>query len=187
MSAQTTYQDLLIDASKEFPSFRLIPKKDSWIMGVIGAVLLWGTFGRMKSFGQDFCTTLGNTIYTPSRWSEMSWASKYELVRHELVHMRQARRLGMLRYAVMYLLWPVPVWWAWGRVQLELEAYHESFRAMAVVHGPRYLRANRNQLADWLGDTLSGSSYFWTWHDRYFLVRWAERTIDQVVRETPDA
>ena len=56
------------EVRKEFPSFNLVKKSDSKLMAAISAFLKAITFGQMKAFMEDFVTTVGTTVYVPSRW-----------------------------------------------------------------------------------------------------------------------
>lgn len=77
--------------------------------------------------------TLGRLV------SVRSWAADSErLLRHELVHVRQWRELGvvgfLVRYVGAYLRWRLvgyPHWAAYRRIPLEVEAEWEALSAVA--------------------------------------------------------
>ena len=73
-------------------------------------------------------TTLGRFVFVRERALRSP-----RLLRHELVHVRQWRRLGVVgfgaRYVAAYLAWRVrryPHWAAYRRVPLEIEADWEA-------------------------------------------------------------
>ena len=65
----------------------------------------------------------------------MSDADRYILLRHERVHLRQRARMGDVAMAFVYLVPILPLGLAWGRARIEWEAYVETIRATAQVHG----------------------------------------------------
>ena len=91
-------------------------KSDSWVMALIGKIL-------GKWFMQRAWTTIGpNTIWAPSS-ADLDNLLKHEIVlRHELVHIKQAR-CWPCWFQLSYLLLPMPFLFAWGRWRWEREAY----------------------------------------------------------------
>ena len=92
-----------------------------------GAVLV---ISRWAAPGAD-ATTVGRFIFVRERA-----ASSPRVLRHELVHVEQWRRLGVIGFAVRYLgaylRWRVrryPHWAAYRRIPLEIEADWEARRA----------------------------------------------------------
>ena len=92
-----------------------------------GAVLV---ISRWAAPGAD-ATTLGRFVFVRERAVDSR-----RLIRHELVHVRQWRRLGVagfsVRYLGAYLRWRVrryPHWAAYRRVPLEIEADWEAREA----------------------------------------------------------
>lgn len=107
---------------------KVIDKSESWLMRCIYYGLgmpLWCPW-----FMADAATTICNRVYMPTQWIGTRFG--YWAFRHELVHVEQWRRLGVM-FWVLYLL-PFPVgplnlrWW------FELEAYREQMRAIAEDH-----------------------------------------------------
>jgi hypothetical protein len=89
-----------------------------------GAVLV---ISRWAAPGAD-ATTLGRFVFIRARAADSP-----RLLRHELVHVRQWRRLGVagfgVRYLRAYLGWRVrryPHWAAYRRIPLEIEADWEA-------------------------------------------------------------
>lgn len=80
------------------------------------------------------------------------------VVKHELVHIAQAKRLWWF-WQLSYLLFPLPIGLAWFRWRWEREAYLVQLRA----------GASPSDLAD-----LLWSHYGWPW-PRAWMRRWFER------------
>lgn len=99
---------------------RIRLKSESRLMVVLGALLrLVGN----REFITRYWTTVGpRTIWAPIG-TDISRPVLYEIVvRHELVHIQQARRWPVF-WQLSYLLLPVPVLFAWFRWRWEREAY----------------------------------------------------------------
>jgi hypothetical protein len=161
----TAYELLLDEIRVEFPRFSVVPKVDSRFMRFL-AVLLRPLLGG--AFMGDYTTTLGQTVYTPVDWAEMPEASRLEILRHERVHLRQARRWGLL-FSLAYLLFPLPLGLAWCRARFEWEAYEESMRAKAEYQGKESLDERHKA---WLVGLFVGPSYGFMWPFRAQVSRW---------------
>lgn len=112
------------------------------LVGVMLAMASLGQFSRQR-FMEGFATTLGPIQAYPRTWSQIK---RYMLV-HESQHTRQflfagwfvplfgwvGRPLrvwaGLLPMALVYGLFPLPVFFAWGRFRLELDADAHAWRA----------------------------------------------------------
>ena len=98
--------------------------------------------------------TLGRDIYLSPMVDESTpWGQS--VIVHELVHVRQWRRWGLL-YPLLYLLWPLPV-------GVTMRA---AFEAEAYLLQARWLRSNgHNRLAEQLEERLprifTGPDYGW--------------------------
>lgn len=158
------------------PAVRLTTK-DGWVWRAIAWVLYLITFSAFKRerFLTQFATTLGPVQAYPRGYLRI-----YEgTIEHEGRHTRQARAFGLWIHpwvglpfmAVAYLLLPFPVYLAWGRYRLELDAVTFSWE--------RGLRARRTSVGDVMedaarwGDLISSAAYFWAWPRR--LARWGFR------------
>jgi|HubBroStandDraft_1064217.scaffolds.fasta_scaffold112390_2 hypothetical protein len=126
---QPNLDQLNADILAEFSTYTVQYKANSALMKLFNVLLIIVTFGQSKSFMTSFVTTIWTTVYVPSSWDSLNSADKCVLLRHERVHMRQARNLGRWRFALTYMLWPLPILLAKGRASLEMEAYTETLRA----------------------------------------------------------
>ncbi|MFK7740400.1 MAG: hypothetical protein AB8H80_08750 [Planctomycetota bacterium] len=120
-------------------------------------------FGNPR-FQSHFWTTLGRTIYYPTLVDD-PWRHP-RVLRHELVHVRQWQRWGLL-FWISYLLLPLPVGLAWCRWRWEREAYLEDLAQaanvdMAMEHIVQSLWRN----------------YGWAW-PRPWMRRWFRRKLQR--------
>ncbi len=177
-----SYEEVIADTKAEFPDFKVIKKADSRLMSAIGGFLWLVTFGQQNTFMRDYTTTLGNTVYTPTTWEERSDESRTITLRHERVHMRQAKKHGRLLFSLMYLLWPFPVLWASARVKFEQEAYEESLRALAELNGVATVVADVALRERTVGHFVS-ADYFWSSMNRDEVEEWYDSFVDGLIEE----
>jgi hypothetical protein len=102
-------------------------------------------------------------------------------LRHEAVHLRQFRKLTLPVMAVLYLLVPLPLGFAYFRARLEREAYAESIRAAAELWGISAVRAP--QYRAHVIEQFVGPAYGWMWPFRTSVERW----YDEVLATIPQA
>ena len=171
---------LMREIRKEFPQFRIVEKRRSVLMHGINAILLVLTLGQLRTFMSQFTTTLGSAVYVPSSWDAISDESRCVILRHERVHLEQARRYGKLAFSLRYLFcWPAI---KTERARFEREAYEESLRAMAEYFGVSHIE--RSSTRQWLVDTFTGPAYFWMWPEPIAVMAWYEVTVARIARET---
>lgn len=181
MAVIEEYEKLIVDTKQEFPGFEIIEKKDSTLMKVIDACLKIITFGQMKLFMTGFVTTLGQKVYVPDVWKDYLLASKVEVLRHEIVHMRQAKKYGRVLFSILYLLVPFPTGVAYFRKKFEQEAYEESLRAMYVWRGAKVL--DSKDVRERILSNFTSASYFWMWPFRKDLDAWYDSIVEKIKKE----
>jgi hypothetical protein len=164
------YDALVAALRDELPRFRIVRKDRSALHRVIHGALCGLTLGRMTSYLDSFQTTIGRTVYVTSDWDDWDPDRRYVTLRHEAVHLRQFRSLGVPVMAVLYVLLPLPMGLAWFRAYFEKAAYAETIRAAAEVWGPAYPR--RPEYRRQIIDQFTGPSYGWMWPFRGGLERW---------------
>jgi hypothetical protein len=136
---------------------RLVRKADSRLMQAC-AVLLRPIGNHV--FMQHYWTTIGRTIYYPACVADP--LAHPIVLEHELVHVRQWQRWGVLMW-LSYLLLPVPFGLCWFRFRWEREAY-----LVELAHAPdREREITRIVDALWYG-------YGFPWPRRW-MRRWFER------------
>lgn len=132
--------------AREICDLAILTTKDSWFWKTIAWSLCILSLGRMsrRRFLEDFATTMGPIQAYPRHWRDLSPL----LVVHESRHCQQfliagwfvpifgwffGRRvrlwLGLLPMALIYGMFPIPVFFAWGRFRLELDAELQAWRA----------------------------------------------------------
>jgi hypothetical protein len=83
--------------------------------------------------------------------------------------------------AFVYLLFPLPVAFAWGRARLEMEAYEETLKAAWERGGRPAAEALREEIVA----RFTGPDYLWMWPFRrgpLGLDRWFDRTLAKLSR-----
>ncbi len=158
---------------REFPSFSIRKKTDSAAQKAIGAFLACLTGGRMRTYVSGYHTVMFGTLWVAETWDAMGDLDRYVLLRHERVHLAQARRWGVVPMGMAYLLWPLPLGLAYARARIEWEAYEETLRALVEVYG---LAAARSQKA-WLRARFVGADYGWMWPFPQSIDRWFDDAI----------
>lgn len=103
---------------------------------------------KSSHFGSRFSkmsTTYYREIRVGSRWEEFSVAKKAAVLKHEIVHAKQWRHYGQVRFAAKY------IFSARFRWSMEVQAYRESVRAY------RTLGALESWLREYVLDSVPGS------------------------------
>ncbi len=86
--------------TKKLPGFSVKFKDESTLMKIIGKVLFFN-----KAFMTDFVTTIGSTVYWPSRESlEGRGASAMATLAHEYRHAKDAKKITSVLFGLLYLL-----------------------------------------------------------------------------------
>lgn len=165
----------------EFPAFRIVSKETSAFSRAIDIALRIVTFGGQDRFMTEYHTVIGATLYVPRAWERTTPRDKIVLLRHERVHLRQRRRFGFLLMAWIYLVPFLPLGLAYGRARLEWEAYEETLRATADLHGLAALQ--RRSLRDAIVRRFTGPDYGWMWPFRRQVEGWYERSIQQILAD----
>ena len=151
------YTDLMREVHREFPDFTIVrktkenvPKWLWWVFVIAGWV--------NKDFFTRYATVVGTTIYFPSERSS-SPASMDALIRHERVHMRDAKVWKALYY-VSYVI--PPVYWTL-RAHWELRAYAQTLLVWWEQYQERAVGPDVFPLEDedWLVGVLTGPGYWW--------------------------
>lgn len=171
------YQKILDETKKEFSDFEILPKNKSVLMKFIDAALKIITFGQMKNFMTGFITTMGNKVYVPDAWDNSTLTSKSEIIRHERVHMRQAKKYGRFLFSLLYLVVPFPTVFAHFRKKFEQEAYEESLKALYEYHGEKIFTPN---LKEGMLAHFTTAQYFWMWPWKKDLEKWYDSSVERI-------
>lgn len=175
------YRELCTSLARE--GIIVMPKANSRFSKVLDVALRIITFGGQSRFMTEFVTTLGKRIYTPTNWHDHPPATRYLILRHEAVHVRQFKRWTWPGMTLIYLLLPLPMGLAAGRAWLEWEAYRETIIATWQLHGESAARG----LEDHIADRFTGADYAWMWLPGRQVRRWIARLLADLAKNPPPA
>ncbi|MBM3194135.1 MAG: hypothetical protein FJZ60_00040 [Chlamydiae bacterium] len=176
------YEKIIFDTKNEFTDFEIISKNKSAFMKIIDAALKIITFGQMKNFMTGFITTIGNKVYVPGAWEDNTLTSKAEIIRHERIHMRQAKRYGRFLFSLLYLALPLPTVFAYFRKKFEQEAYEESLKALYEYHGESVFTP---RLKNFFISHFVSANYFWMWPWKKDLEKWYDAAVEKAKSRQP--
>ncbi len=166
---------------REFPRLRISDKNGDAMSLAIDRFLRIITFGGQSRYCACYVTTIGQTIYLPEGWSRRIASERYITLRHEAVHLRQFRRLSLVGMSLLYILPILPLGLAYGRARLEWEAYEETLRATAEVHGIE--RAQDPALRARIVTQFVGPAYGWMWPFRSAIESWIDGSLARIAEE----
>ena len=170
------YDQLCADLRREFPRFAIVRKDHSPLQRAIAIGLTIITAGQMRTYLDDFQTTIGSTVYVTPDWDSRVDDERYVTMRHEAVHMRQFRQFTLPGMALLYLLLPLPMGLAWFRTRFEMAAYAEGIVAAAEIWGEAHVRDPRYRAS--VLRNFTGAAYGWMWPFQRSLDRWYDRVLD---------
>ena len=169
------YQALLDDIRAEIPGFRIIRKDESRFQRAIGAALSVVTLGGQTHYLSSYQTTIGRTVYVTPDWDELPAEQRYVTMRHERIHLRQFRRYTLVGMAILYVLLPLPLGLAWFRARFEWEAYVESIRAAAELHGRAHVASG--PFRERVVAQFTSGAYGWMWPFRGQVEGWYDAAL----------
>jgi hypothetical protein len=172
---EARYRALVEEIRTEFPGFRLVAKPESALQRMIHVALSILTFGGQRAYLDGYQTTIGQTVYVTRDWDLRPAAERYVTLRHERIHLRQFARFGLVGMALLYLLLPLPLGLAWFRARFEWEAYAESIRAEAEVHG-RAAAADA-RFRERIVCAFTSGAYGWMWPFRRAVESWYDAAL----------
>src|SRR5258708_39606218 len=98
--ARMSFQDLVKNAQRYFPSLQIKYKNQSSFMKFLGALMFFN-----KGFMTSYTTTIGSTIYAPTeKFFQLHPVSGAVVFMHELVHLYDQKRIGKLWFQFTYAL-----------------------------------------------------------------------------------
>ena len=156
-------------------SVRIVRKRDVWHQRAIHHLLRVVTLGAQSAYLGSYVTTMWHTVYVNDDWDARSLPDRYATLRHELVHVRQFERWGLLM-AISYLLLPLPFGLAWFRMRFEREAYEETLRVWHELGG----RAAAERLRGHVIAQFTSGAYGWMWPFPRAMGRWFDRFVSSL-------
>src|SRR3972149_2389369 len=119
-----------------------------------------------KDFKTNFITTIGSTVYFPSRQylEDRKSFNSIVIMAHEFVHASDSNKMGSLIFS-FFLLFPMPAFW---RKKFELRGYKMSLFAMNELYKKNNLDENERKLkleqsVDILNKNFITSAYYFMW------------------------
>jgi hypothetical protein len=173
------------EMTREFPTFRIVPKRGDRLSRVIDRALRIVTLGAQHEYLSHYHTVLGNTLYVPAGWDDIPDVHRVITLRHERVHLRQNRRYGFPFFAFLYLVPFFPLGLAYGRARIEWEAYEETVRATAELLGIE--DAESPALRRRIVDQFTSGAYGWMWPFPRSVHRWYDEALEKIRREQTPA
>jgi hypothetical protein len=162
-----------VEATMRRQGVRVLLKSSAWHQRAIDALLRVLSFGRASTYASRYVTTIGRRIYVPDDWASRPAWQRADILRHELVHVRQFERYGFVPMTLAYLLFPLPIGLAWCRAALEKEAYAESLRAAFERGGIEAARAMKPDLVQ----RFVGPDYLYMWPFPRSIESWVDRVV----------
>lgn len=172
------YTDLIENLREEYKT-TLVYKDNSKFMRLLNVLLLIVTFGGQRQFMTRFTTTIGKTIYVPREWEQYPVAEKITILRHERIHLRQAKRYPLFVFSFLYLFFPLPLFLAYYRAKFEKEAYEESMRSDADLYGGMVLY--QKSYSDFIQSQFTSSAYGWMWPFKDSINKWYLDTVERIL------
>jgi hypothetical protein len=173
--------DLLRDIRREFPTFEILPKRASRFQRFLHGLLAVLTFGGQRVYLTQYHTVMFGKLWVPDAWDAMSDEARYVLLRHERIHLRQRARMGDVAMAFVYLVPILPLGLALGRARIEWEAYVETIRATAELHG----LANAERLRPEIVRRFTSGDYGWMWPFPKTIHRWFDEAMREIAAAVP--
>ena len=167
-NSETMHERLLDEIRGEFPSFAIVPKRDSALQKAIGRLLFVVTLGGQRHYMSHYHTVLFGILWVPDSWDAMSDVHRVILLRHERVHLRQRRRMGDVWMGFVYLVPIFPLFLAYGRACIEWEAYEETITATVELLGIDHARALKGPIVR----RFTSADYGWMWPFPKAVGRW---------------
>lgn len=171
---------LVADILVEFPRFRLVPKAGHRLSRLIDRCLRLCTLGLQNRYLTEYHTVLGDTLYLAPVWDSLDDRSRYVLLCHERIHLRQRRRYGTVGMALLYLFPLFPFGLALGRARIEWEAYKETLRASAEVYG--LAAVDQPALRARIVERFTGPDYGWMWPFPRTVAEWYDSAVEELRR-----
>lgn len=172
---------LIDEITEEFPRFRLVDKRGDGLSRAIDRALKIVTIGKQSGYLTVYHTVIGDTLYVPDSWHGAPDVERAIVLRHERVHLRQRRRLGLPLMAFLYFVPIFPLGLAYGRARIEWEAYTETLRATAELCGLGAARspALRAQIVR----RFTGPDYGWMWPFERQVQRWYDAALAAIAAD----
>jgi len=181
------FTQLLVRVQEEIPGAKVLRRSDSTLMSLVQWLLT--RVLRIDPTINQYTTTIGRTVYVPEDFWDQHPDSRYRLLRHELVHLRQFRcwpvaflsscflwRINSFIMSFCYLfLFPIKMTM---RAKFEREGYTQTILTHHEEGWPDYL-LDRSALKEHIVDVFSGPPYFYMWR-KEAAAEWYDETLAKI-------
>jgi hypothetical protein len=176
-------EQFTLSAQQYFPNLKIKYKDESLFMKILGSLLFFN-----KSFMATYTTTIGSTIYFPSKkFVEERYYSSILILLHELVHVQDGIKFNPIIFAMLYLspqifgLLSVPLFFiSWKialitlivsilplpsffRMYFEKRAYFVSLYAMYAMIKNHKIDASLEENKKFYLSQFKNASYYFMW------------------------
>lgn len=94
-----SFESVVNEAKINFPNLQIKYKDESLFMKILGKIMFFN-----KSFMTDYVTTVGNTVYFPSKsFLAIRPVSSLMILMHELVHVYDSKKFTSPLFSFLYL------------------------------------------------------------------------------------
>lgn len=171
---------VVVDDLKKKHGAEVKPKREQWfwrflVTGFPSKIPLLKKW--LFRFYNNFTTTINKTISTSDRFELKTVKSQILTLRHEEVHIKQAKRYSFPIFALLYLFFPLPIGFAYARAKFEWEAYEVQIKSM-IKSG-----YTRQEIADQIFPYFTGSDYLYMMPFKFILNRWLKDSIKKIQSE----
>lgn len=180
-TAERKLEQLCEHLARRDKPVRVVKKSEYWHQRLADLGLRIVTLNGQNRYLSHYVTTLGHTIFVPDDFDLWPAKNRYEILRHELVHVRQFERYTFAGMVLFYVLLPLPLGLAYGRARLEWEAYAETLAAVAEVEGLAAARAP--ELHDMIVRRFTGPDYGWMWPFPSAVRRWIAAELEVIEKQ----
>lgn len=176
------FNDTVCKIQTFFPKVQVKYKDESLFMKILGIILFFN-----PSFSKHFITTIGNTIYFPSRAGvEASQISYSAVLLHEMTHVYDSQKQNKILFSLLYLMpqllslltlplclifgWsgilalifilPFPAYW---RMKSEMKGYTISLYVNYKYHQKGLYNDDLEKSKNFFAREFKSASYYFVW------------------------
>lgn len=156
-------------------AFTIIRKEESRAMRIIGRFI--------PAYLHSIVTTFGGKIYLPTQWDEWPEYTRYLILEHEKVHLRQQKKWTHTIYFILYFFC-LPLFWNPFRRRWEQEAFEKTIEIAAARYGKGFV--STDEFRDFIARMFYTSTYGWMWPHKAAVYRWVDKCIRQALEAPTD-
>lgn len=177
MDDKATLKELLEELKND--GVRIVVKEGKFWRALHWVVFL-ATFGGNRNFLTGYYTTIGPWVGVPQGWEHRRTQDRIATLKHEHVHVKQARALGLGSavaglplFFLLYVVLPLPIGLAYFRWRFERVAYVVGIN-VKVGYRPK----DRAHEIDNAVRQMTSGKYGWTWPFKKSVRSYFEKHVD---------